>query len=645
MKSLARIPIVLFAGISCLAQTTAQVAPAKAPSRAPKQYTIEQFLTTERVGGLSISFDDKNVLYHSNMTGVFNVYTTPVDARSPRAITKSTKETTYAVSYFPHDDRVLFTQDQGGNELNHVYVREENGSTRDLTPGAKLKAAFEAWSRDGQYFYLSSNERDPKLFDLYRYSAKDYTRELIFKNDDAYDGFKVDPYGRYLAVHKTDTTTNNDMFLYDFQSRQIKKTSQHEGEMVSQAQDFTPDGKQLLYLTNAGSEFMYPAMYDLATGKSTTLEKANWDYMYAFYSKNGRYRVTAINEDARTAIHVVDTTTNQPVGLPKLPAGDITGVVISDSEKKMAFLLNGDTSPGNIYSFDFANGKAAKLTDTLNPEIAQSDLVEGQVVRYKSFDGLEIPSILWTPQTASPNNKVAALVEVHGGPGGQTRKGYSGVIQFLVNHGYAVLGVNNRGSSGYGKTFFVADDQKHGREPLWDCVEGKKYLQSLDSVDKDKIGIFGGSYGGYMVLAALTFKPEEFAAGVDLFGVANWVRTLKSIPPWWESFRKALYKELGDPSTQEQMLHNISPVFFTDRITKPLIILQGENDPRVLKAESDDIVAGIRKKGGVVEYVVLPGEGHGFSKRENEIKAYGAILPFLDKYLKGGGAAHARAAN
>jgi dipeptidyl aminopeptidase/acylaminoacyl peptidase len=328
------------------------------------------------------------------------VYTTPVDARSPRAITKSTKETTYAVSYFPHDDRVLFTQDQGGNELNHVYVREENGSTRDLTSGAKLKAAFEGWSRDGQYFYLSSNERDPKLFDLYRYNAKDYTRELVFKNDDAYDGFKVDPDGRYLAVHKTDTTTNNDMFLYDFQSRQIKKTSQHEGEVVSQAQDFTPDGKQLLYLTNAGSEFMYPAMYDIATGKSTPLEKANWDYMYAFYSKNGRYRVTAINEDARTAIQVVDTTTNQPVGLPKLQAGDITGVVISDSEKKMAFLLNGDTSPGNIYSFDFANGKAVKLTDTLNPEIAQSDLVEGQVVRYKSFDGLEIPSILWTPQTA-----------------------------------------------------------------------------------------------------------------------------------------------------------------------------------------------------------------------------------------------------
>jgi len=642
MKSITRISALLFLSSLCLAQAS----PAKTQTpRTPKQYSIEQFLTTERVGGVSISFDDKNLLYHSNKTGVFNVYTTPINANSPRSITNSAQQTTYAVSYFPHDNRVLFTQDQGGNELNHLYVQEANGNARDLTPGAKLKAAFEGWSRDGSSFYVSTNERDAKAFDLYRYNSKDYVRELVFKNEGAYDDFKVDPAGRYIAVHKTDTTTNNDMFLYDVQSKQLKKLSQHEGEMLTEAQDFTPDGKQLLYLTNAGSEFMYPAMYELSTGKATPLEKANWDYMYGFFSKNGRYRVTAINEDARTKINVLDTKTNQPVTLPKLPSGDITGVVISDSEKKMAFLLNGDTSPSNIYSYDFASGTAVKITDTLNPQIAQVDLVEGEVVRYKSFDGLEIPSILWMPQNASANSKVPALVDVHGGPGGQTRKGYSGVVQYLVNHGYAVLAVNNRGSSGYGKTFFVADDQKHGREPLWDCVEGKKYLQSLNSIDKDKIGILGGSYGGYMVLAALTFKPEEFAVGVDLFGVANWVRTLKSIPPWWESFRKALYKELGDPSTQEQMLHDISPVFFTDRITKPIIILQGENDPRVLKAESDDIVAGIKKKGGIVEYVVLPGEGHGFSKRENEIKAYGAILPFLEKYLKGSAAGTARAAN
>jgi dipeptidyl aminopeptidase/acylaminoacyl peptidase len=172
---------------------------------------------------------------------------------------------------------------------------------------------------------------------------------------------------------------------------------------------------------------------------------------------------------------------------------------------------------------------------------------------------------------------------------------------------------------------------------LWDCVEAKKYLAALGYVDEKKIGIMGGSYGGYMVLAALSFKPGEFNVGVDIFGVSNWVRTLQSIPPYWESEKKALYAEIGDPTTQAQMLREISPLFHADKITKPLIVLQGANDPRVIKPESDEIVEAIKKKNGVVEYVVFDNEGHGFTKKENEIRAYKAILDFLDKYLKGSG--------
>ena len=275
------------------------------------------------------------------------------------------------------------------------------------------------------------------------------------------------------------------------------------------------------------------------------------------------------------------------------------------------------------------------MTESLNPEINAADLVDSRVVRYKSFDGTEIPAILYQPQGATAQAKVPAIVRVHGGPGGQARMPYSAGVQFLVNHGYAVLDVNNRGSSGYGKTFFKADDQKHGREPLWDCVEAKKYLQTLDYVDGKKIGIMGGSYGGYMVLAALAFKPEEFNAGVDIFGVSNWVRTLQSIPPYWEAERKSLYAEIGDPNTQLDMLREISPLFHADKITKPLLVLQGANDPRVIKPESDEIVEAIKKKKGVVEYVVFDNEGHGFTKKANEIRGNKAILDFLDKYLKG----------
>jgi dipeptidyl aminopeptidase/acylaminoacyl peptidase len=196
--------------------------------------------------------------------------------------------------------------------------------------------------------------------------------------------------------------------------------------------------------------------------------------------------------------------------------------------------------------------------------------------------------------------------------------------------------VNNRGSSGYGKTFYKMDNRNHGEKDLQDCVWGKKYLASLPYVDSSKIGIIGGSYGGYMTLAALCFEPNEFKAGIDLFGVANWLRTLKEVPPYWESFKKALYEEIGDPNTADTVrLKQFSPLLHAGNIKKPLMVLQGANDPRVLKIESDEVVEAVKKNGVPVEYVVFPDEGHGFLKKENEIKGYGQILQFLDKHLKG----------
>ena len=255
-------------------------------------------------------------------------------------------------------------------------------------------------------------------------------------------------------------------------------------------------------------------------------------------------------------------------------------------------------------------------------------------VRFKARDGMTIPNFLWKPHQATAARKAPAVILVHGGPGGQTVPAYSSVNQYFANHGYVVLGINNRGSSGYGKTFFAADDKKHGREPLWDCIDAKKYLQSLDYVDPDRIAILGGSYGGYMVLAALAFHPQEFKVGVDIFGVANWIRTLENIPAWWEAQRVALYAEMGDPVADRKMLEEVSPLLHANLIRKPLMVLQGANDPRVLKVESDEIVAAVKKNGVPVEYIVFPDEGHGFSKKKNQIEGYSAVLRFLDKYLK-----------
>jgi dipeptidyl aminopeptidase/acylaminoacyl peptidase len=593
-------------------------------------------MDTPRVGGSAFSHDEKSILFHSNKTGIFNVYSIPVTGGAPKQLTNSTKESTYVVSCFPNDRRFLYTYDQGGNENSHIYIRELDGKERDFTPGDKTKANFLRWSHDRKSFFFSSNEREPKFFDIYEMNVADLKRSLIYKDEKGFQFGDISNNRRFIAFKKPGlSTADASVYLYNTETKEMKNITPHKGDVGNEPAAFDVNSKYLYLLSNEGGEFMYVARYDLGNGKREVVEKEPWDVSATYFSRNGKYRVVATNEDAHTKIKIYEEATEKLIPLPVLPDGDITGVNISDSEAKMAFYHNGSRSPNNLYVYDFETKKATRLTSSLNPEINAADLVDGRVVRYKSFDGLEIPAILYEPQGASPANKVPAIVNVHGGPGGQARTNYSASVQFLVNHGYAVLDVNNRGSGGYGKTFFLADDQKHGREPLWDCVEAKNYLKTFGYVDEKKIGIMGGSYGGYMVLAALAFKPEEFSAGVDLFGISNWVRTLQGIPPYWEAERKSLYTEIGDPNTQVDMLREISPLFHADKITKPLMVLQGKNDPRVIKPESDEIVEAIKKKNGIVEYVVFDDEGHGFTKKANEIRAYKSILDFLDKYLKG----------
>jgi dipeptidyl aminopeptidase/acylaminoacyl peptidase len=631
--------IVLSPGASA-AQTQQRMAARErkaAPSRQVKQYTIEQFMDTVRIGGSSFSSDEKEILFHNNKSGIFNVYSVSVAGGDARQMTNSTKESTFAVSYFPNDMRFIYTFDRGGNENNHLYLKETDGSERDLTPGEKTKANFLGWAHDRKSFFYSTNERDAKYFDVFEMMIADMKPALVFKDENGYEFNDISNDKRYIAFGKPgNSTADGDIYIYDIQEKQMRHITPHKGDIAFSPLTFDPQSKSLYYLTDEGGEFQYIKRFDLASGKAELVEREPWDIWYTYFSRNGKYRVTAINQDARTVIRIYETATGKLVPLPKIPDGDITGVNISPSERLMAFYLNGDRSPSNLYVYDFSTRKATRLTNSLNPAIDAADLVDAEIIRYKSFDGTEIPAILYKPHQASVANKVPALVLVHGGPGGQARKGYKAQVQFLVNHGYAVMDVNNRGSSGYGKTFFTADDRKHGREPLWDVVEAKKYLQSLSWVESSKIGIMGGSYGGYMVLAALAFKPEEFSVGVDIFGVSNWERTLKSIPPYWESFRKALYKEMGDPATDLENLKAISPLFHADKIRRPLIVLQGANDPRVIKPESDEIVEAVKKSGVPVEYVIFDNEGHGFTKKANEIRANKAILEFLDKHLKAG---------
>ncbi len=637
LRLLSRCLAVLFACSACSA--IAAVPASKAATAASvKQYPIATFIDSIGMSGASFSADESRILFSSNKSGVWNAYSIPVTGGEWTTVTRSTTDNHYAVAYFPNDDRVLVTRDRGGDELNHLVVIDTKGVERDLTPGDRLKASFNGFSHDGKAFYVSSNERDPKFFDLYRYDSTSYARTLLYRNDAGYVLGPVSNDGRWLALGKTNTTNDSDLFAADLRGGTPVKVSAHSGEANFSAEDFGPDSKWLYYTANDDGEFAQLRRVNLSTWKHELVQKAEWDIAYSYFSHDGKYRVVAINADGSTAIQVVDAATNRPIVLRALPAGEIRGGTIARSEKRMAFYLNGDRQPNDLYVLDFG-GQPKQLTTSLNPAIDPADLVDSSVVRFTSFDGLSVPNIMWKPHQATAESKQPALVWVHGGPGGQTTRAHSAVIQYLANHGYVVLGINNRGSSGYGKTFFAADDGKHGREPLQDTVAAKKYLQSLDYVDPDRIGIIGGSYGGYMTVTALAFQPTEFKVGVDIFGVTNWLRTLESIPPYWESSRKALYKEIGDPATQRDFLIEISPLFHADKIVRPLMVLQGANDPRVIKSESDDIVAAVRKNGVPVEYVLFDDEGHGFTKKKNQVDGYGKVLAFLDTYLRGDGAA------
>ncbi len=630
LKSLRRAAVVAAALAIAVSGVGAQ------SKRPQKQYSIEQFMNTIAVQGASFSPDESRILFSSNKTGIWNAYTIPAAGGEWTPVTTSTTDSTFAVSYFPNDERVLFTRDQGGNELNHLYVRTPDGQDKDLTPGQKLKASFAGFTPDGSAFWVQSNERDARYFDLYRYDVKTYDRTLVYKNDGYFIG-PVSDDGKWTALSKITTTTDNDIYLWNAETKETKHLTPHKGDAQYGASTFDRASKYLYYTSNEGSEFSRLRRYVVATGAHEDVEKAPWDVLGVGFSRTGKYRAIVTNEDGRTAIKVTETATGKTVPLPAIPSGGVANVSFAKSEARMAFYVNADRSPNDLFVLPLGATKPVKLTNSLNPEIDAADLVDTQVVRFKARDGMTVPNILWKPHQATATNKAPAIVWVHGGPGGQTTAGYSSVIQYLANHGYVVLGINNRGSSGYGKTFFAADDQKHGREPLWDCVDAKKYLASLPYVDGNRVAIVGGSYGGYMVLAALAYEPDVFNVGVDIFGVSNWLRTLESIPAWWEAQRTALYAEIGDPVKQKDMLRAISPVFHADKIRKPLMVLQGANDPRVLKAESDDIVAAVKKNGVPVEYIVFPDEGHGFTKKKNQIEGYSAMLKFLDTHLKSTG--------
>ncbi len=597
-----------------------------------KQYSIETLMSNNRSSGGYFSKDANKLIYSSDKSGIFNIYEVDLKTYEETQITDSEEESFFVRGYSPITGEVIYSADIGGNENSHIYIIRD-GKSIDLTPGKNTKASFFGWTNNELEMYVISNSRDSRFFDLYKIDVETLSSEMVYKNDIGYNLNSISNNDNYLVLSLNISRSEQKLFLYNVKTKKQDEISNQVANFSGQ--NFDKNDENFFYTTNYDSEFYYLMSYNLKNGERNIIYETDWDVAFSYLSKNDLYRVIVVNEDAQNKLTITNMIDKSNLNLIGFETMNINSVGFSDDEKLLRVYAGSPNSPGDIYTYELSTNKLNKITTNLSSNVNPDDLVNAELIRYKSFDGLEIPAILYKPHKANNLNKVPALVWVHGGPGGQSRVGYRALIQYLVNHGYAILAVNNRGSSGYGKTFYALDDQNHGEDDLQDCVWGKKWLQDQDYIIPDKIGIIGGSYGGFMTMAAMTFRPEEFKVGVNIYGVTNWIRTLRSIPAYWESTRTSLYNEMGNPYTEDSLrLYNISPLFHAKNIKNPVMVLQGANDPRVLQIESDEMVQEARDAGAYVEYVLFEDAGHGFVKKEQQIEGNEKILTFLENYLK-----------
>ncbi len=594
--------------------------------------TAQEFFdyTNYSLSGSHYGFNlsDERFLVNHNQSGISNAYEFDTQTLEFIPVTTSDTKSFYGLSYFPSDDRVILQADNQGDELNHIFVKD-GGEVIDLTDYENTRAKFLGFSVDGLSFYIASNQRDSKTLDIYKYSVDDYSKSMLYQNNAAYEVTAKSDGDRYFVLTNSVNNYSTQIVLYD----QITDSELNITNNKVENSFLSFMGNTLLYSSNYDDNFNQLWSIDLTTNEQKKVYSASWDIVGANFYENTNTLHVFINEDASTKLVFLSADDYSELSNEILPSEGLKGFSLSRAEDSYAFVYGSDTSPGDLF-FSNKNFDESSLVARSFETLDEASMVSSEVIRFESFDGLEIPSILYKPQGASASNPAPVMVYVHGGPGGQTRKGFNSQIQYMLHHGYGILGVNNRGSSGYGNEFYHLDDKRHGQEDLQDIIASKEYLQSLPWVDDNKIGVMGGSYGGFMTLAALTFYPNVFNVGIDIFGVSNWVRTLKSIPPWWESFKVALYDEMGDPATDEERHRKISPLFHAQNITKPMLVIQGSNDPRVLQIESDEIVNQVRANDVYVDYLVFPDEGHGFRKKVNRVKSANSIVDFLDECLK-----------
>ena len=617
--------------------------PAPEPSgRAPKAPTpLEEYFKIGRVFGASFSYDDKLVAYvHADGEKPDNrpdVWVAPIAGGTPRQVTH-VQGRMHSHGFSPTADQLLYEADKNGDELPHIYMTNAAGAEpRDLMadypPGRRTE--FMAWEPDGHAFLYRSNLRDEQYMDLYEYDVKKNKAELLWKSSGKLSAQVVSRDAKRIVIVETISDADSNMYLVDRgKPDKSELLTKHEGEVLYSPYVISKDDKTLYFTSDQEGEFQQVYSMDLAKKTTTLVSKSNWDVDQADLSRAWKYFMTVVNEDGTFKLHLTDSATKKEVAVPAPPpGGGWEPRAFSKTDRYLAASLRSDATPATVYVLDLKDGKAIKIVDPLPASLKDRRMVVGAAVKIPSFDGREVPAFLYRPE--GNNATLPAVIDVHGGPTAQSRRDFNRMRQYLTSKGYAVLVPNVRGSTGYGKTYTKLDNLDLGGGPLKDIVACKQWLVKNEHVDASKVVVMGGSYGGYMALSAATFTPTEFAANIDFFGVSDLKSLVESFPPYWQAFATYIYKKFGDPKNpaDAKYQHDRSPLNYVDKIVRPLLVVQGDKDARVKKDQSDRMVDALKKRSVPVHYLVIPNEGHGFSKNENFLMGFRAADRFLDRYI------------
>ena len=613
------------------------IASASNPKSVP--VPIEDLFYTRMVSGGAWSPDGRQVVLTTNLTGRLNLWKVAAAGGWPIQLNQS-EDRQYSATWSPDGKWIVYEQDKGGDEIFDLYAIPADGGTPvNLTNTPTISETGARFSPDGKSIVFGYKPKVAPVNDLALLDWQTHkVRKLTEEGDKNYSwvGPVWSPDGHTIYASRTRVDfADADIYSIDVATGQKQNLTAHQGSVVFLLTDVSPDGRTVLLTSNQKGGFNNVALLDVATKKLTWVTDLKWEASAGDFSPNGKSFTYEVNEDGRSDTYIADVSTlraqrlnlpeglNTPVGNPRAWSPDGREVLLSHQSSQQ---------PADRWVYDIAKRQSRQLTFSVIASLNPADLPASHLVHYKSFDGQIISAFLWVPFNLKRDASNPGIVLPHGGPTGQTEDSFSRTAQALATRGFVCIAPNVRGSTGYGLAFQKANTKDLGGGDLQDEVYAARFLADTGYVNPHKIGITGGSYGGYMTLIALGKTPDVWAAGVEQYGIVNWFTMLQHEDPFLQQYEKSL---LGDPEKDRTIYENASPLKYLNNVKAPLLVLQGDNDIRVPKEEAEQVVNTLKQQGKIVDAHFYPDEGHGFAKRENQIDAIRRTVDWFTRYLKG----------